>query len=222
VTDGNYLPQRTEDRFHSFPIEHRKFIDMHEAIIKNIQWHIEPTKEEIEFFLSLLLSKTVKRKEFLLKECDVAKHQFFVVSGCLRTYTIDSNGKEHILMFAPEDWWCSGDLYSFLSGQQSVNNVDALETTAILQISKNNLEILYRQAPKFERFFRILFQNAFVFHQNRINTNLSQPSEGRYDLFTQTYPNLESRIPQKYIASYIGVTPEFFSQMKANMFRKKS
>jgi CRP-like cAMP-binding protein len=195
---------------------------MHEAIIKNLHRHIEPTKEEIEFFLSLLLSRTVKRKEFLLKEGDVARHQFFVVSGCLRTYTIDSNGKEHILMFAPEDWWCSGDLYSFLSGQQSVNNVDALETTEILQISQNNLEILYQQAPKFERFFRMLFQNGFVFHQNRINTNLSQPAEGRYDLFTQTYPNLENRISQKYIASYIGITPEFFSQMKANMARKKS
>jgi len=195
---------------------------MHEAIIKNINRHIEPTKEEIEIFLSLLISKTVKRKEFLLKEGDVAKHQFFVISGCLRTYTIDSNGKEHILMFAPEDWWCSGDLYSFISGTQSVNNLDALETTAILQISKNNLEILYQQAPKFERFFRILFQNAFVFHQNRINTNLSQTADGRYDLFTRNYPNLESRIPQKYIASYIGVTPEFFSQMKANMLHKKS
>jgi len=195
---------------------------MQEAIIRNIQRHIRPTKEEIEIFLSLLISKTVKRKEFLLKEGDVARHQFFVLNGCLRTYTIDSNAKEHILMFAPEDWWCSGDLFSFLSGQQSVNNVDALETTTVLQITRGSLEILYDRAPKFERFFRILFQNAFVFHQNRINTNLSQPSEGRYDLFTQTYPGLESRIPQKYIASYIGVTPEFFSQMKANIFHKKS
>ena len=158
----------------------------------------------------------------MLKEGDVARYQFFVVKGCLRTYTIDSGGKEHALMFAPEDWWCSGDLYSFLSGQKSINNLDALESTALLQISKDNLEILYQRAPKFERFFRVLFQNAFVFHQNRINTNLSQPAEGRYDLFTKTYPNLESRIPQKYIASYIGVTPEFFSQMKANMLRKKS
>jgi CRP-like cAMP-binding protein len=195
---------------------------MHETIIQNIRRHIEPIKKETEIFLSLVLSKTVKRKEFLLKEGDVARHQFFVVSGCLRTYTIDSAGKEHILMFAPEDWWCSGDLYSLLSGQQSVNNVDALETTTLLQISKDNLEILYRQAPKFERFFRILFQNAFVFHQDRIHTNLSQTAEGRYDLFTKTYPNLESRIPQKYIASYIGVTPEFFSQMKANKLHKKS
>ena len=195
---------------------------MHAAILQNIRRHIEPTGEEMEILLSLALFKTVKRKEFLLREGDVARYQFFVVSGCLRTYTIDSGGKEHILMFAPEDWWCSGDLYSFLSGQPSVNNLEALESTTLLQISKENLDTLYQQAPKFERFFRILFQNAFVFHQNRINTNLSQPAEGRYDLFTKTYSDLETRIPQKYIASYIGVTPEFFSQMKANMSRKKS
>jgi len=195
---------------------------MYEAILQNIQRHIEPTSEEMEILLSLALLKTVKRKEFLLREGDVARYQFFVLSGCLRTYTIDAGGKEHILMFAPEDWWCSGDLYSFLSGQPSVNNLEALEPTTLLQFSKDNLDTLFQQAPKFERFFRVLFQNAFVFHQNRINTNLSQPAEGRYDLFTKTYPHLESRIPQKYIASYIGVTPEFFSQMKANMSRKKS
>lgn len=195
---------------------------MHNPIINNLRRHIEPAPEELEIFLSLAQSRSINRKETLLKEGDIARHQYFVVSGCLRTYTIDPSGKEHILMFAPEDWWCSGDLYSFLSGQPSTNNLEALEPTTVLQISKENLDTLYNRAPKFERFFRILFQNAFVFHQNRINTNLSQPAEGRYDLFTKTYPDLESRIPQKYIASYIGVTPEFFSQMKSNLLRKKS
>lgn len=194
---------------------------MQDVIIKNLRRHIEPTGEEMEIFLSLVVSRMVKRKEFLLKEGDIARHQFFVFGGCLRTYTTDPGGKEHVLMFAPEDWWCSGDLYSFLSGRKSVNSLEALEATSLLQISKDNLEILYQRAPKFERFFRILFQNAFVFHQNRINANLSQPAEGRYELFTNNYPGLESRIPQKYIASYIGVTPEFFSQMKAGMSRKK-
>lgn len=195
---------------------------MHEVILKNIQRHIEPTTEDMEILLSLMVLKSVKRKELLLKEGDIARHQFFVISGCLRTYTIDSVGKEHVLMFAPEDWWCSGDLFSFLSGQQSVNNLEALEPTTFLQISKENLDTLYQRAPAFERFFRVLFQNAFVFHQNRINANLSQPAEGRYDLFTKAYTGLESRVPQKYIASYIGVTPEFFSQMRANLFRKKA
>ncbi|MFB6457138.1 Crp/Fnr family transcriptional regulator [Chitinophaga sp. Hz27] len=195
---------------------------MYEAILKNLQRHIEPTKEETELFLSLAVLKTFKRKELLLKEGDVARQQCFVINGCLRTFTIDANGKEHVLMFAPEDWWCSGDLYSFLSGQESVNNLEALEPTTLLQISKDNLDVLFQQAPKFERFFRILFQNAFVFHQTRISANLSQPADGRYELFTRSYPDLESRIPQKYIASYIGVTPEFFSQMKANLLRKKS
>jgi CRP-like cAMP-binding protein len=195
--------------------------NMHEAIIKNLRRHIEPSGEEMEIFLSLVVLRTVRRKEVLLKEGDIARNQFFVIDGCLRTYTIDPGGKEHVLMFAPEDWWCSGDLYSYLSGAKGVNSLEALEQTSLLQISKDSLDILYERAPKFERFFRILFQNAFVFHQNRINANLSRPAEGRYELFTENYPGLESRIPQKYIASYIGVTPEFFSQMKASMSRKK-
>jgi len=195
---------------------------MLDTVVKNLRRHIEPTPEETDVFLSLAVSRTVKRKESLLKEGHVARHQFFVIEGCLRTYTIDPAGKEHVLMFAPEDWWCSGDLYSFLSGQKSVNHLEALEPSTVLQISKDSLDILYQRAPKFERFFRILFQNAFVFHQNRISANLSQPAEGRYELFTKTYPALENRIPQKYIASYIGVTPEFFSQMKANGLRRKS
>jgi CRP-like cAMP-binding protein len=194
---------------------------MQDVVINNIRRHIEPTGEEMEIFLSLALPRTVKRRELLLKEGDVARYQYFVTGGCLRTYTIDPSGKEHVLMFAPEDWWCSGDLYSFLSGQKSVNYLEALEPTSVLQIGKDSLDILYQRAPKFERFFRILFQNAFVFHQNRINANLSQPAEGRYRLYTENYSGLESRIPQKYIASYIGVTPEFFSQLKANMSRKK-
>ena len=100
---------------------------MYEAVIKNLQRHIEPTGEETAIFSSLAVIKTVKRKEFLLKEGDIARQQFFVIDGCLRTYTTDPVGKEHVLMFAPEDWWCSGDLYSFLSGQKSVNNLEALE-----------------------------------------------------------------------------------------------
>ena len=195
---------------------------MHEIIIQNLRRHVEPAEKEVELFFSFAQVKTVKRKEFLLKEGEMARYQHFVMNGCLRTYTIDAAGKEHVLMFAPEDWWCSGDLYSFLTGKPSANNLDALEATTVLQISKENLETLYQQVPAFERFFRILFQNAFVFHQNRISTNLSEPAECRYELFTKTYPGLESRIPQKYIASYIGVTLEFFSQMKSKMLRKKS
>ena len=99
---------------------------MQEIIIKNVRRHIDPTGEEITIFLSLAVAKTVKRKEFLLKEGDVARHQFFVVNGCLRTYTIDAGGKEHILMFAPEDWWCSGDLYDDVAYSRSAIYIPSL------------------------------------------------------------------------------------------------
>jgi CRP-like cAMP-binding protein len=186
---------------------------MYQLILSNVAKHISLTEEEELFFLSLLKLKTIKRKEFLLKEGDVSRYQTFVAKGCLRTYTIDDMGKEHIVMFSPEDWW-SGDMCSFITGKPAAYTIDALVKTDIIQISKNNLEKLYEKIPKFERFFRMLFQNAFVIYQNRITSNLSQKANERHKQFIKTYPGLEQKIAQKYIASFLGVTPEFYSAMK--------
>jgi len=194
---------------------------MYNFILNNIAKHIQLSPAESELFTSLLTHKILKRKEFLFKEGEIVKSQTFVVKGCLRTYSLNDNGKEHVIMFSPEDWWC-GDLYSFLSGKKSSFYADALTSTEIFQISKENIEILYKKIPGFERFFRMLFQNAFIIQQNRINANLSLNAEQRYKQFLKTYPALESQVAQKYIASYIGITPEFYSEMKARMQPKKS
>jgi CRP-like cAMP-binding protein len=170
-------------------------------------------RAEVNFFCSLLQVKTLRRKATLLREGEVSRYQTYVVSGCLRTYSIDEAGREHIVMFAPEDWW-AGDLYSFLAEKPANYNVDALESTTVVQISKTDIDTLYTRVPKFERFFRMLFQNAFVIHQNRVAGNLSRKAEERYKQFTLTYPGLEQRIAGKYIASYLGVTPEFYSGMR--------
>ena len=187
---------------------------MHEtAILTNLAKHIELDAAEANAFCSLLQVKTLRRKEVLLREGEVSRHQTYVVSGCLRTYSIDDNGREHIVMFGPEDWW-AGDMYSFLTEKPATYTIDALETTTVIQLSKKDIDSLYISIPKFERFFRMLFQNAFVIHQNRVAGNLSRKAEDRYKQFTQTYPGLEQRIAGKYIASYLGVTPEFYSGMK--------
>lgn len=183
------------------------------AILTNLTKHIELDAVETNIFCSLLQVKTLRRKESLLREGEVSRHQTYVASGCLRTYRIDESGREHIVMFGPEDWW-AGDLYSFLAEKPATYNIDALEPTTVVQISKTDIDTLYNRVPKFERFFRMLFQNAFVIHQNRVAGNLSRRAEDRYKQFTQTYPGLEQRIAGKYIASYLGVTPEFYSGMR--------
>ncbi|HJS54196.1 MAG TPA: cyclic nucleotide-binding domain-containing protein, partial [Chitinophagaceae bacterium] len=126
---------------------------MSELILKNISRFITLTPEEEQYFTSLLKIKKLKKKQYLLQEGDVSRHQFFVDKGCLRTYTVDVKGQEHIIQFAIEDWW-TGDMYSFLTQTPGRYTIDALEDTELLCLEKNALEELYIKVPKFEKFFR--------------------------------------------------------------------
>jgi CRP-like cAMP-binding protein len=189
-----------------------------ELLISSISRHISLTKEEIDFFTSLLKSKSLANGEFLLREGDVCKYESFVVKGCLKTYYLDENGTEHIIDFSIEEWWAD-DLYSLLTQTPSKSNIKAIEDTDILQISKTDLELLYQKVPRFERFFRILFQNAYITQREQINLALSASAEERYLLFVKKKPYAEKRFSQKDIASYLGVTPQFFSTLKKKLGR---
>lgn len=187
-----------------------------ELIIKNISRHIQLDKTEIDLFISLFENKAIKKKEYLLRPGDVCRTENFINKGCLRMFSVDENGFDHIVQFGIEDWWMS-DLYSFLTKTPTNYTIQALEDTEVMQITKSNFELLFERIPKFERFYRIMFQSAFIAHQNRISKNLSLTAEKRYIDFVNQFPKLEQRIPQKYIASYLGMTPVFLS-----MLRKKS
>jgi len=184
-----------------------------DLILQNVGKHIQLSKTEADYFVSLLQRRTLKRKEYLLKEGDVCKTENFITKGCLRTYTIDENGFEHIIMFAIEDWWI-GDPYGFWTQTPSTHFIDALENSELLQISKPNLDKLLQTVPKFERFYRIVFQNALIAERQRINQNLSFTAEQRYLNFIEKYPNMERRISQKHIATFLGITPEFLSMIR--------
>ena len=187
-----------------------------DLLISSISKHISLTAEEVEFFTSLLRSKFLANGEFLLREGDTCKHESFVIKGCLKTYYLDENGLEHIIDFSIEEWWAD-DLYSLLTQTASQSNIKAIEDTDILQISKPDLELLYKKIPKFERFFRILFQNAFITQREQINQALSASAEERYILFLKKKPYAEKRFSQKDIASYLGITPQFLSTLKKKL-----
>lgn len=189
-------------------------------IISNISKQITLSPEEQAHFMSLLTLKKLKKKEHLLREKEVCRHSAFVVSGCLRGYTVDTNGDEHVLQFAPRDWWIA-DMYSLLSGKPGSLNIDALEDTEALLLSKADQEQLYRDIPKFERFFRIITENSLVANRQRILDNLSLSAPERYAQFCEHYPTLINTLPQKQIAAYIGVTPEFLSKMRGEMKTKR-
>ena len=189
-----------------------------DLLISNISRHLSLTREEIEFFTSLLRSKSLANGEFLLREGDVCKYESFVVKGCLKTYYLDEMGIEHIIDFSIEEWWAD-DLYSLLTQTPSRSNIKAIENTDVLQIGKTDLELLYQKIPKFERFFRILFQNAYITQREQINLALSASAQERYLLFIKKKPYAEKRFSQKDIASYLGVTPQFLSTLKKKLGR---
>jgi CRP-like cAMP-binding protein len=188
---------------------------MYDLILKNISRFITLTSEEEQYFTSLLKLKKLKKKQYLLQEGDVVRYDYFVNKGCLRTYSIDEKGQEHVVQFSIEDWW-TGDMYSFLTQTPARYTIDAIEDTELLCLERNALEELYIKVPKFERFFRHLLQNAFISLQERIIAGLSQPADERYCTFINKYPAMEKRLPLKQIASYLGITPESLSRIRSN------
>ncbi|MDX2046862.1 MAG: Crp/Fnr family transcriptional regulator [Chitinophagaceae bacterium] len=188
-------------------------------IHKNISKYIQLTENEFEYFSSLVKPRRLRKKQFILEEGEICNHECFVNSGCLRQYYLDEKGQEHIIQFAIADWWIS-DQYSFLTGLPSGNFIDALETTEVLMISKPDLEKLYNTIPKFERFFRIAFQNSYVALQRRILSGLTQTAVERYLDFSKRHPDIEQKVPQHQVASYLGITPESLSRIRKQLSRR--
>jgi CRP-like cAMP-binding protein len=189
------------------------------TILQNIAKHIQLTPDEQAHFMTMLKPKSVKRKEMLLQEGEICRYSTFVLEGCLRSYNLDKNGFEHVMAFAPPGWWIA-DMYSFIAQKPGVLFIEAMEPTQVLLLAKEDQERLYVDIPKFERFFRIIIENSLVSSQQRLLDNLSLPAQERFRNFCKKYPSLVNCLPRKQIASYIGVTPEFFSKMMKGMMKE--
>lgn len=189
-------------------------------ILQAVARHIELTDAEKEHFISLLEYRKLKRRQWLLREGEVCHSSTFVLSGCLRGFTVDKNGFEHVLSFAPEGWWIA-DMYSFISQKPGILNIESLEETQVLLLSKGRQDVLFAEVPRFERFFRILIENSLVANQQRLLNNLSITAPERYQYFLKQYPSLINRLPQKHLAAYLGITPEFFSKMRKELLKKQ-
>ena len=176
--------------------------------------------EEKELVRAKFHPRLFRKRQFVLQEGNVCTQFNFVVRGCLRTYKIDEKGNTHILQFAIENNWIN-DLGSFHRVRPSALNIDALEDTVVLQINHEDLLSLYKEAPKFDRIFRVLIENGFIRLQERLLQNISSTAEERYQSFLEQYPHLTNRLSQVQIAGFLGVTPEFLSRLR-NMRTKAS
>jgi CRP-like cAMP-binding protein len=189
---------------------------MFELLHKKFSEIISINEEELNYCKTLFLPKKLRKRQFLLQDGDVCKYQAFVEKGMLRSYRIDEKGSEHILQFSFEGWWAA-DLSSYLTGETSVFNIEAMEDSELLLLSKPSWDTLMQHIPKFEHYFRIIIQNNLVATQKRVIQSHTETAEEKYLKFIQNYPGCVQRIPQHMIASYIGISRETLSRLRKHL-----
>lgn len=177
---------------------------------------VEINEEEETIILSAFEPLTVKKKEDLLKPGEVCKYVYFIVKGCLRSYYVDTKGNEHIYQIRLDNSWIS-DLESFFSQRPSKYYIETLEDSELLCVSFDRLERLYNEVPKLERYFRILFQKAYINSLERLNATMWESAVDRYNELLKEHSDIFQRVPLIYIASYLGITPESLSRIRRNI-----
>jgi CRP-like cAMP-binding protein len=189
---------------------------MIDVLFYHIQEKVSLTNEDKEKIKTFFVAKRLRKRQYLLQEGEICKHLTFVAKGLLRTYNVDPRGDEHMSIFGWEGWWLS-DFNSFLSGVPAVFNIDAIENSDLLLISKSDYEALTVTVPVMDRYFRILYQNSLVTKERRLMSTITHSAEERYLQLAESNPQIIERIPQNLIASYLGLAPETISRIKKNL-----
>jgi CRP-like cAMP-binding protein len=174
------------------------------------------TAAEFDFIETMFVPARLAAHQFLQRAGAVPKQSAFVAKGCLRKYVIDAQGKEHIVQFAPETWWVA-DAPSLANGSPSQYFIDALEDSDVLLIDAPSHEAIVQKVPGYADAFRRGLQKHAAARDERIVSNLSASAQERYMAFLQTYPSIARRVPQRMLASYLGVSPETVSRIRRKL-----
>ena len=185
-----------------------------QPLITYIRKYIQLTDEEVSLIRAKFQVKQYAKKQYIVQSDKQCRYLSFVLQGCLRTFFLDHDGKEHIVMLAIENWWV-GDLGSFTEQTPAEFDIQCVEDSWLAQITNEDLEELFAAIPQLERFFRIIILRALIFSQRRNIYNFSLPAKERYLAFRNRYPEIEQRVPQYMIASYLGITKEFLSKIRS-------
>jgi len=177
------------------------------------------TEAEFAFMKPFFIEQKIKKGEFLQQAGTVTKYGAFIVSGCLRSYVIDAKGKEHIIQFAPENWWLS-DLKSLTAKTPSLYFMDAIEDSELLLIDQPSFQKILDHIPGFASAFQAGIQKNAITKDQRIVASLSASAEERYLDFLKAYPSIALRVPQHMLASYLGITPETLSRVRKSILKK--
>jgi len=191
-----------------------KFTGMYEPLFEHLARYVQLSESEQEILASTLRYKKVAKKEYLLKHGQICSGMYFVLSGCLRQYTITGSETEQIIQFAIPGWWIS-DYQSFENNVPSDYYIQAVEDTEIAIIARSDYKDLFQNVPLLNNYFRLIMQRAYVASLKKMELLLSTSAEDRYRQFTTNFPEFVQRIPQYMLASFLGFTPEFLSMLRA-------
>lgn len=186
---------------------------MSQIFKEHLQKFISVSDEEFEVILNYFRVIQVKKKEILQHEGKLCRHQFFVLTGCLRKYLLNEKGVEITTEFALETWWMS-DNRAFEFQTEALFSIQAVENSEILTIDLESQEKLYRNFPIMERYFRFVYQRAFAAYQMRLKYLYTMSKEDYFFHFYDLYPGFVQRVPQYLLASFLGLTPEYLSELR--------
>jgi CRP-like cAMP-binding protein len=193
---------------------------VYEQLLKTVQQKVTLTSDEAELLKQFFTLKKVRKRQYMLNEGEVCKYNLFVAKGLLRSFGVEENGYEQVVQFAVEGWWIS-DLNSFFSGDVAVYNIEALEDCELLLLTRQSMDEMLEKLPKMERYFRLLMQNHIVALRQRIIASQRHSAEERYIRLIEGFPTILARVPQQYIASYLGMTPETLSRVRKQISEQK-
>ncbi len=192
---------------------------MYEKLQKSFQRHVSLSEKEWELCKNNFRPKRMLRRQFLLQEGDVCRALTFVEKGALYSYSVDSRANQNVLRFAFDGWWMA-DLQSFFTDKPSTLNIEVLEDSELLILDRKNHEMLLDEIPAYERYQRIMFQNAYVALQQRVENALGLTAEEKYARLIDHNPEFMNRVSLNLVASYLGVSPETLSRVRSS-FRSK-
>ncbi len=193
---------------------------MFESLRTHVLRSVEMSEEDFDYGTTLMIPKKLRKRQYLLQAGDVCKCAAFVSRGCLRLYSLDDQGKEHIQNFAVEGWWIT-DSVSYQSQEPAANNIDALEDSELLLIDRKTQEKLVAAVPKWGEYLRLQLESIIKDALIRISDFVSLSSEERYKNFLRTSPDLAQRVPLHQIASYLGITPQSLSRIRREVTKGK-
>ena len=189
-------------------------MDSCKELKEHINRFVKINDTDFEQIRSYLIPISVKKKQNIHEAGKICKSNFFVQKGCLRMFFINDKGVEQTVQFALKNWWLS-DYTSFSSQKTSLFYIQAVEKSEVWAINFSAQEKMLQQIPQMERYFRLIHQRAHAASQYRLKGLFSQTREEVYRQFVKQYPEFVQRIPQYLLASFLGFTPEYLSELRA-------